>query len=126
MFLNDIAKGELPEITYEIREDIKRIEKDVKKIMKPADDANKERLERKKAGDVDGMVRAIERRDSLKDTPEYQRAEEISKEVKAIKKQLQELGTVERRSQRDSVIGELQRSYERLKERMSDEISQLP
>ena len=72
------------------------------------------------------MVRAIERRDSLKDTPEYQRAEEISKEVKAIKKQLQELGTVERRSQRDSVIGELQRNYERLKERMSDEISQLP
>ena len=126
MFLNDIAKGELPEITFEIREDIKRIEKDVKKIMKPADDANKERLERKKAGDVDGMVRAIERRDSLKDTPEYQRAEEISKEVKAIKKQLQELGTVERRSQRDSVIGELQRNYERLKERMSDEISQLP
>lgn len=126
MFLNDIAKGELPEVTFEIREDIKRIEKDVKKIMKPADDANKERLERKKAGDVDGMVRAIERRDSLKGTPEYQRAEEISKEVKAIKKQLQELGTVERRSQRDSVIGELQRNYERLKERMSDENSQLP
>lgn len=126
MFLNDIAKGEIPEITFEIREDIKRIEKDVKKIMKPADDANKERLEMKKAGDLDGMLRAIERRDSLKDTPEYQRAEEISKEVKAIKKQLNELGSVERRSQRDSVLGELQRNYDKLKERMSTEISELP
>lgn len=120
MFLNDVAKGNVPEITYEIREDVKRIEKDIKKAMKPANDANKERLERKKAGDVDGMLKAIEKRDSLKDTQEYQRAEELNRDLKEIKEKLKELGSVTRGSQRDSVIGELQQSYNALKEKMGE------
>lgn len=120
MFLNDIAKGELPEVTYEIREDVKRMEKEVKKIMKPVNDANKERLERRKAGDVDGMLKAIERRDSLKDTPEYRKAESINSDLKKIKEQINSLGSVVRGSQRDSVIGELQKNYDKLKEEFSE------
>ena len=118
MFLDDIAKGDIPEITFQIREEVKRIDKEVKKVMKPVTEANKERLERKRTGDVDGMLRAIERRDSLKDTPEYERAEEINEDLKVIKKQLKELGSVTRGPQRDSVIGELEKNYNALLEKM--------
>ena len=114
MFLNDIAKGDLPEVTFQIREDIKRIDKEIKEAMKPVSDANKERLEKKNAGDVDGMLKAIEKRDSLKETPEYRKAEEMKADLKEIKRQLEELGTVTRSSQRDSVIGEIQKNYDAL------------
>ena len=120
MFLQDIAKGNLPEVTFEIREDVKRIEKELKRVMKPANDANKERLERRKAGDPDGMLAAIEKMDSLKNTPEYKKAEAANATLKEVKKRLSELGSVERHAQRDSVIGELQKYYEQLKEQISE------
>jgi hypothetical protein len=120
MFLEDVAKGDIPEVTFQIREDIKRIDKEVKAVMKPVTEANKERLERKKAGDFDGMIEASEKRDSLKDTPEYKKAEEISEDLKAIKKQLNELGSVSRGSQRDSVVGELQKNYDALVRKMQE------
>jgi hypothetical protein len=53
MFLEDIAKGDIPEVTCQIREDVKRIDKEIKEVMKPVTEANKERLERRRAGDVD-------------------------------------------------------------------------
>ena len=118
MFLDDISKGDIPEVTFQIREDVKRIDKEVKAVMKPVTEANKERLERRNAGDVDGMLEAIERRDSLKETPEYKRAEELNKDLKKIKQQLKELGLVTRGSQRDSVIGELQMNYDALIQKM--------
>ena len=118
MFLNDIAKGEIPEVTFQIREDIKRIDKEVKAVMKPVMDANKERIEMRKAGNLDGMLKAIEKRDSLKKTPEYQRAEKLNRDLKAIKRQLEDLKEVARGAQRDSVIGELQQKYDALIQKM--------
>lgn len=118
MFLNDIAKGEIPEVTFQIREDIKRIDKEVKAVMKPVMDANKERIEMRKAGNLDGMLKAIEKRDSLKKTPEYQRAEKLNRDIKAIKRQLDDLNEVARGAQRDSVIGELQQKYDALIQKM--------
>ena len=125
MFLDDIAKGDIPEVTFQIREDVKRFDKEIKAIMKPVTEANKERLERKNAGDIDGMLKAIERRDSLKDTPEYKRAEELNADLKVIKQQLKELGTVTKGIQRDSVVGELQKNYDALVRKMIKEISEL-
>ncbi len=118
MFLDDIAKGDVPEVTFQIREDVKRFDKEIKAIMKPVTDANKERLEKRRTGDVDGMLKAIERRDSLKDTPEYQKADELNEDLKKIKQQLKDLGSVQRGSQRDSVIGELQKNYDALVRKM--------
>jgi len=118
MFLNDIAKGEIPEVTFQIREDIKRIDKEVKAVMKPVMDANKERIEMRKTGNLDGMLKAIEKRDSLKKTPEYQRAEKLNRDIKAIKRQLEDLKEVARGAQRDSVIGELQQKYDALIQKM--------
>ena len=121
MFLDDIAKGDIPEVTFQIREDVKRFDKEIKAIMKPVTEANKERLERKSAGDIDGMLEAIERRDSLKDTPEYRRAEELNADLKVIKQQFKELGSVTRGSQRDSVIGELTKNYDALVRKMKEQ-----
>jgi hypothetical protein len=118
MFLDDIAKGDIPEVTFQIREDVKRFGKEIRAIMKPATEANKKRLERKRAGDEEGMLEAIEQMDSLKNTPEYQRAEDANEDLKEIRRQIKELGSVTKGTQRDSIIGEMQRNYDSLVQKM--------
>jgi hypothetical protein len=66
------------------------------------------------------MLKAIDRRDSLKLTPDYIRAEELKKDLKIIKDQLEELGTISRGPQRDSVVGELQKNYDNLIQKMNE------
>jgi hypothetical protein len=118
MFLDDIAKGDIPEVTFQIREDVKRFGKEIRAIMKPATEANKKRLERTRAGDEEGMLEAIEQMDSLKNTPEYQRAEDANEDLKEIRRQIKELGSVTKGTQRDSIIGEMQRNYDSLVQKM--------
>ena len=122
MLLNDIASGKSPDLTTEVRMAIKQLKKKVSDDMKPARDADKKRLERKRAGDLDGMLEAIQLRDSLKAEPRYQRAEAMKNLIKEIEDDMEAIGVAGNATQRDSLLGELQKKYEALMQKAAEEI----
>lgn len=122
MLLNDIASGKSPDLTTEVRMAIKHLKKKASDDMKPARDADKKRLERKRAGDLDGMLEAIQLRDSLKAEPRYQRAEAMKNLIKEIEDDMEAIGVAGNASQRDSLLGELQKKYEALMQKAAEEI----
>jgi hypothetical protein len=122
MLLNDIASGKSPDLTTEVRMAIKHLKKKVSDDMKPARDADKKRLERKRAGDPDGMLEAIQLRDSLKAEPRYQRAEAMKNLIKEIEDDMEAVGAAGNATQRDSLLGELQKKYEALMQKAAEEI----
>ena len=122
MLLNDIASGKSPDLTTEVRMAIKHLKKKASDDMKPARDADKKRLERKRAGDLDGMLEAMQLRDSLKAEPRYQRAEAMKNLIKEIEDDMDAIGAAGNASQRDSLLGELQKKYEALMQKAAEEI----
>ena len=122
MLLNDIASGKSPDLITEVRESIKALKKEVSDDMKPVRNADKKRLERKRAGDPDGMLEAILLKDSLMKEPRYQRAEAMKNLIKEIEDDMDAIGAAGNASQRDSLLGELQEKYEALMQKAAEEI----
>ena len=120
MFLNDVAKGNVPEVTVEISEDMKMFDKIIKDVMRPANEANKERLKARDDRDLDRMREAAKKRDSLKALPEYKAAEAAKKTLKKMREQLEGIEGAERGSQKDSVLSALQKNHDILKRQMSE------
>ncbi len=120
MFLDDVAKGNVPEVTVEISEDMKMFDKIIKDVMRPANEANKERLKARDDRDLDRMREAAKKRDSLKALPEYKAAEAAKKTLKKMREQLEGIEGAERGSQKDSVLSALQKNHDILKRQMSE------
>lgn len=112
--INDIASGKGPDPVTEIRLGIKSMEEEVKRTTKPYKDADKRVKAARERKDYKAKAKAQKERDSIKRTDEYKSAKIREKKVKELKKRLDGLGSVSSPTQRDSVIGEIERDYEAL------------
>jgi hypothetical protein len=116
MFLNDIATGKDLDPIFAMKEGLKERDKRAREAMKPYNDAEKLRKERKKQQDLDGTIAAAEKRDSIKQTPQYQRAKAEREAIKEFNKRIDSLGLMPSRAQRDSLRNEILNDYEEFKE----------
>ena len=113
LLLNDIAKGNVADPVLEITQDVRRIKAEANKKLRPGKDARTAANKAKKDYSISGdeFARRMDLADSLQNTEEYKRNEEIRQNALQLEKDIKLLQTKPRGEERDSLTRKLQEDY---------------
>ena len=120
LLLNDIAKGNVADPVLEIAQDVRRIKAEANKKLRPGKDARTAANKAKKDYSIssDEFARRMDLADSLQNTEEYKRNEEIRQNALQLEKDIKLLQTKPRGEERDSLTRKLQEDYEKFTEKL--------